>query len=182
MENKLEKKERLSKLQKWILEKCLKEGTIWRGTIREFFGKKFSEKPKWYRDVVFDYHKEGKKLFDKEGLDINDYEFFIARNGVGDEFDAYRPKKEKCSTRSIEATISRSLKKLIVKELLTQPKKYGKYRLTEKGFLKVNKTDTVAELLTFKKYQEKLDRQEQEQEEAFKKLVGNLHSIMGKDK
>ena len=35
-------KERLSKLQKWILSHCVEKGFIWRNDAREFYGKKFS--------------------------------------------------------------------------------------------------------------------------------------------
>jgi hypothetical protein len=177
-------KERLSKLQNWILTRCLenKEQGIARSEAREFFGKKFSEKLKWYRDVVFDYHQEGKKLFDKEGLDINDYEFFIARNGIGEEFDAYRPKKEKCSTRSIEASIPRSFNNLIKRELLTKKYSFGQHFLTEAGFLKVNRNENSKTVNTYEKYVNAINRANEEMKKHYKKLIGDLRGIMAKTK
>ena len=172
-------KERLSKLQKWILNRSLenKENGIFRDEVREFFGRKFGVKPKWYKDHIIDYHKEGNKLFEKAGLDINDYEFYISKNGVGEEFAGYKPKKDKCSNRLIEATISRSFNGLIKKGFLTKKYQFGKHYLTSEGFLKVNKKENVKTVNFYENYENYINAINNRNEEIgkhYKKLIEDL--------
>ncbi|MBA7552216.1 hypothetical protein ES705_44771 [subsurface metagenome] len=153
--------ERLSKLQKWILNRCLenKENGIIREEIREFFGKKLP--PKRYlvealRESAF--RKEGEK-FNWEGR-------------------YFSPKKELISTRSIEASISRSFNNLIRKGFITDRYYFGQcFFLTEKGFLKVNEKTNCNIVNSYKNYVDIINKANEERGEDYKKLVGDLKNI-----
>lgn len=153
-------KERLSKLQKWILNRCLenKGGGIVREEIREFFGKKLPPKRhsiEALRESTFG--TEGEK-FDWDGR-------------------YYTPKKELISTRSIEASISRSFNNLIKREFLTKKYHYGQCFLTEKGFLRVNERTNCNIVNTYKNYVDTINKANEERGESFKKLVEDLKKI-----
>jgi hypothetical protein len=102
-------KERLSKLQKWILEQCLQNTEIYYRTVFKFFGKKFScTKTKFMPD-------SGLKQCYGESPE-NDYilkeRSFI--NCVGWNIHGFdvTGKKELVISNSEKAIISRSLKGL----------------------------------------------------------------------
>jgi hypothetical protein len=88
--------ERLSKLQKWILQRCAKQGKISRNEARRYFGKAFA--PSGYSQRCYGNRQSviNERMFECGSMDESDY------------CDA-RPKQELCSTRSVEASISRSL-------------------------------------------------------------------------
>ena len=148
-------KERLSKLQKWILEKCLKGlGISYRDTFI-FFGKKGTERrPEFIgegHDLKKRYGKDYKKEFDikKVKQTIGGYVWKGLKISIMPKF---------CITNSEKAVASRSLKGLIKKGLLIQPRKYREYRLTKEGFLKANKSPTDDTFVSFKEYQKKVNK------------------------
>ena len=177
--NKKMAKERLSKLRKWILEKCLKDLKLHRQNAFEFFGKKFSEryrnKKEWLLDI--------KDIFKRLGRDPR-YYFKKDITGLFWDFDKKKytkqtrrffiPKEEMIITRSEQAVITRSLKGLVKKGFLIQPRKWGEYKLTGKGFLKANKVATACEKISFKDYQRKIDKAEKERERAHKKSLASI--------
>ena len=136
-------KERLSKLQKWILKQCLKNTSIHRKEIREFWGKKLA--PSYAnRGEVCEEEIESKML-DKSDFNPQTYQHPA---GDGRTYNVYVPKEELISTEAIEASISRSIKNLLEKDLLKHFTKHVeeglwilryRYCLTDKGFREVNK-------------------------------------------
>ena len=132
-------KERLSKLQKWILEKCVEDLSIPRDKAREFYGKYFSPKGR-HGPLSFPVREEQKKFYDYD-------------KGKGWR-EQYRPKKEFLTTRAMEATISRTFRNLVGKGYLVK-ERFG-YQLTEKGWLKVNKNQN-SEIVNFKDYKDRVD-------------------------
>jgi len=146
-------KERLSKLQKWILNRCLenKENGIIREEIREFFGKKLSPKRNLLKALQ---------------------ESTLGEKGENFNWDGryFSPKKELVSTRSIEASISRSFNNLIRKGFITDSKHY----LTEKGFLSVNKNKSHGIVNTYKDYTNNINKKNEEREKYYKKFVEGL--------
>lgn len=152
--------ERLSKLQKWILNRCLenKKYGIIRDESREFFGKKLPPKRHTIEGLQESaFGTEGEK-FHWEGR------FFT-------------PKKELISTRSIEASISRSFNNLIRRGFITDRYYHGQCFLTEKGFLKVNKKTNCNIVNTYKNYVDIINKANKEREKGFKKLVGDLKNM-----
>lgn len=145
-------KERLSKLQKWILARCLTKIRIQRCEIRRFFGKVFYPIP---GKRVYMQPNEAEKRWKKQGCGPEDFEV----TKTPPEFWMY-PKPELRSTLSIEATISRTFRNLRKKGLI-QGK--GRINLTEKGFLIVNKRIKATHLLTFSEYAGKVQKLEEEE-------------------
>ncbi len=164
--------ERLSKLQKWILKKCLEGIFFKREQAREFYGKKFSP----------GYNQTFGEGWEKE-RDMSDYKLFTRKDSNGYKWKGYRAKKELFSTRAVEVSISRSLKSLVVRELLAQSRKWGTYNLTKKGFLKANKLAEVGGVLSpslnFKAYKAKVNEIEEQRrkaaEESSKRLRQQLN-------
>lgn len=114
--------QRLSRLQKWVLEQCL-NGPIRRAKIREFYGKKFSPSA-WENEAR------------EEIKDKNNYEETV--------MSGYVPKKKLISTMAIEASISRSLSNLLRKKWLKRFRSHGiagrhEYRITDAGHLQLLK-------------------------------------------
>ncbi len=162
---------RLSKLQKWILEKCLKDLGVSYQDIMGFFGKKYTNrKPEFRGGIEYfkkEYGKNYKKVFDVERVKQE------TRGGyVWHGFKVSR-KPELCFTNSEKAIASRSLKSLIKKGFLIQPRKWGEYRLTKAGLLKANNFIIRDKTISFKEYQKKIDKAEKEREEGFKKITEN---------
>lgn len=139
---------RLSKLQRWILTKCLEEVPYHRNTTRDFFGKRFSPSEINRRIISIggDLEQNAKRILGdeykelvvkKEGsFRVWNFETQIHETKVS---PYYTIKEELCSSRAEEATISRTLKNLVDKGLLKQPEKWGAYFLTEEGFTTANK-------------------------------------------
>ena len=167
-------KERLSKLQKWILEKCLKDLTIYYQDIFIFFGKRFTKrKPDFigrhnlktlYGRI---YGEDYKKVLDIEKIE---------RKHSGYVWQGYKisRKPEFCITNSEKAIISRSLKGLVKKGYLIQPSSYSKYRLTKEGLLKANKKGQMQQTVSFKDYQRRIAKAEQEAQRQYSESVANI--------
>lgn len=170
-------KERLSKLQKWILVKDLQDIEIGYRTVASYFGKKnLSVKPRsggWYSDMSKDESlikslgPDYKEIYDIEEISKK---YLIGNNWIDWEGYEATVKKELFLTGSEKAIISRSLRGLLNKGLLTQKGKYGRYRLTEAGFLKANNCNFVTCFVSFKDYQKEIDRIDFEHEESTRKL------------
>ena len=132
--------QRLSKLQKWILLKCYKQGNIYSCEIKEYFGKEYIKKTEsiTIRDECELIERYGKNY--KEEYDIEERIFYSGDNRYRD-LKIVR-KKELCITNSVKAVISRSLKGLVKKGLLIKDRPaftgYGDYKLTKEGCLKAN--------------------------------------------
>jgi len=175
-------KERLSRLQKWILEKCLKDLGIRYQDAGEFSRKKYTNrKPEFIgegHDLKKMYGEDYKKEFDIEKVKREKISGYIW-HGL-----KISRKKELCITNSEKAVISRSLKGLVKKGFLIQPIKYREYRLTKAGLLKANKKDTPDRFVSFKEYQKKIEETEKEQQERakkrYKKLIEDFKSIKAK--
>jgi len=169
-------KERLSKLQKWILKYCLKNLNIHYRDVFEFFGKKFTkEKPRTVGEgYEFEkYHGENY---------MNEYNIEkIERKSTypGYEDSVWRGyeitvKKELCITNSEKAIISRSLKNLATKGFLIQSKKWGKYILTEEGFLKANNYLDEKNFVSFKEYQQEIQDREEKHRKALEEMFARF--------
>jgi len=169
-------KVRLSKLQKWILEKCLKDLTIYYRDVFAFFGKEFSDhyRKKIIPDFAIDrvYPNKKDKFEKKEGIFL--VWDFKENKRIPQKKEYYKAKEKYIITNSEKAIISRSLKGLIKKGFLIKPEKWGECRLTKEGFLKANNFSTRCIFVSFKEYQEKLEKAEQEKQEAYKKRYQKL--------
>jgi hypothetical protein len=137
-------KERLSKLQKWILNRCLINIRIQRHEIRGFFGKVFYPIP---GKKVYMRPKDAEKRFGKQNARPEDFE--VIQDGI--DFFMY-PKLDLRSTLSIEASISRSLRNLHKKGLIQMAKWIT---LTERGFLLLIK-DKNNQFINFNEYATKV--------------------------
>jgi len=154
-------KERLSKLQKWILNHCLenKETGITRDEIREFWNKKLPPKSNFLTEALKEanFGIKGEKF-------IWDGRYFSVR-------------KELISTRSIEASISRSFNNLIKRGFVIGNSPWRKHYLTEMGFLKVNKKENSKSVNTYENYIDAINKANEEMEKHYKKLLGDLKKI-----
>lgn len=156
-------KERLSKLQKWILEKCLENLEIHRTDVFEFFGKKFSERYRSRRSWLIDIPN----IFERLNYNRNDW---IEKQITGRFWDFekkeyteqtkkfYKAKEELIITKSEQVIITRSLKNLRDKRFLNKvkPVEWGDHYLTKKGFLKANKMSDASHFANFKEYEKQL--------------------------
>ena len=136
--------ERLSKLQEWILKRCSANG-ICRSDVIEFFGKKYPRKyrnQKRYRTKIFENELEryfneylGRRChFEERQGDFERYDWDQKRIVV-EKRKYYVVKEKLISTNSEEVIITKSLKNMVKKGLLSQSKKWGDYYLTKKGSL-----------------------------------------------
>jgi len=165
-------KERLSKLQKWILGKCFKDLGVRYQDTAGFFGKKYTnKKPEFIgegHDLKKMYGENYKKEFDIEKVKQEKWGGYVW-HGL-----KVSRKPEFCITNSEKAVASRSLKSLIKKGFLIQPRKYGEYRLTKVGLLKANNLNTRDKTISFKEYQERIKKAEQERERTYRKSLANI--------
>lgn len=111
-------KERLSKLQEWILKNCLENVGLRRDDIFCFYGKKFSERYK--TEKIRDYQLERElRWHDKDDFDEKEDYFwtwdFKEKKQVKEKAKYYMAKGELIITRSEQAIISRCLKNLVKK-------------------------------------------------------------------
>ena len=158
-------KERLSKLQKWILDKCPAEG-IHRSGVMGFFGKKYSgsyRNQKSYSTKIFEdratyyfnerYPGRRNDFEEREGeFETYDWE---RKEYVIEKRKYYVCKEELIITNSENVVITKSLKNLVKKNLLSQPKKWSKYYLTEKGsLLKANNLVADGQIISNKECQD----------------------------
>ena len=167
-------KERLSKLQKWILKTCYERNSINKYELRKFFGKRFhpGRRKLRFEDLpsLLVNEEENKKYFNYSDKTLADGT--ILKNHY------FSRKKELISTRAIEATITRTLKNLTQKELLIR--EGNVFSLTERAFLMLTKILHV-KVVSFKEYTRKIEKLKRESEERYKKMVGDMREILGKD-
>jgi len=157
-------KERLSKLQKWILNRCFKnkEAGITRDEIREFWNKKLPPKSNFLTEAL----RESSTGTKGERFNWNGRYFSVRR--------------ELISTRSIEASISRSFNNLIKGGFITGEYSWGNHYLTEKGFLKVNKKEDSKTVNTYENYINAINKRNEEMGKHYKKLIEDLKVISQK--
>lgn len=151
-------KERLSRLQKWILIEAYKNIAIPRRHIRLFFGK-------WFHPGKYNFNLDDTPSFEAMMGEDKEKAFdrkFFNWQEVNDRFGKRElplMKKEYQSTKAIEVTISRALKNMIEKGILQKNPDWENYILTEKGFLMLTKTQKVP-LVNFKEYVKKVEADE----------------------
>jgi len=135
-------KERLSKLQKWILGTCLEKMHILKRDAREFYGKRYPPGKRiregFYGGMTHKYADEHleKKWESESGL-----------------ISSYVVKEEYISTKSQEITIYKSFKNLEKKGLLNRG------HLTEKGFLTAKSFANVGTFANYKGYKQAIDEE-----------------------
>jgi hypothetical protein len=134
--------QRLSKLQKWILTKALEDIPYGRNTTREFFGKRFSPSKKdkefeWYKKDRLT-EKEKETLLETKEIEKRQWNW-EKQTWENNKVTITLPKDIFVSTKAEEVVISRSLKNLVSKGILEQPRKWGTYHLTQEGFVIANK-------------------------------------------
>jgi len=169
------KKERLSKLQKWILLKCLEEKTFYRSMIRQFYEKYYPPSYKDKRLSRGDEERADNEMLEERQRERRkyDYDTHIWTDEV--EIYHYKVIKEKyITTKSEESAISRTLTKMKIKGLLEQENKWGAYYLTEKGFLIVNNFPDVGTITNFKEYRNVADQQIAESKRGDKNFINSL--------
>ncbi|MCL5070829.1 MAG: hypothetical protein M1308_08025 [Actinobacteria bacterium] len=138
-------KERLSRLQKWILARCLKNKIIYRNEVKKYYGKEF---PGLYRNKIIWYWNMGryrnkKNMFEKyEGLVF--MWTYDEESGIGEQKhrikNYYKVKEEFIIKRWEETDISRSINNLIKRGILIQTEEPARgLKLTAEGLLKANK-------------------------------------------
>lgn len=169
------KKERLSKLQKWVLLKCLEEKTFYRDMIRQFYGKHY---PPSYKDKPLNWRDEERadnKMLEEMQREVRKYDYDIGK--WTDEVKIYHYKviKEKdITTKAEESAISRTLTKMKIKGLLEQENKWRAYYLTEKGFLIVNSFHDGVTIANFKEYRNVVDQQFAESKRGYENFINSF--------
>ena len=162
---------RLSKLQKWILEKCLNDLRIRYQDIFAFFGKRGTKGKPSILHEEYDLEKRFGKNYKKE--------FDIERVKRGSGTYVWKGlkvsrKPEFCITNSEKAIISRSLKGLMKKGYLVKSEKWKDYRLTNEGFIKANNNVTACGVVSFKEYQHTIDGADKERDKRFGESCVNM--------
>jgi len=155
-------KERLSKLQKWILSRCMEEILLRQNAARNFYGKKlpYGVKTRSFPPGIMErvIKPEEMELYD---ITLEEHKLWNAETHCCDirlEYTIVTPKGEYISTKTEEESISRSFKKLEDKGLITREKEWRPWRLTERGFLIAKKTATSCNFVNFKDYQSKIEQ------------------------
>jgi len=157
-------KERLSKLQKWILTKCLEEGMFHRNKIREFYGKKYSPAYKDKELYESDVYKADKHMLEERGVEEKEWDFegetFIRKYTGKTYIRKYKVIKEQyITTKAEEVTISRTFGNLKNKNLLNAVGKWGRCYLSEKGFLIAKNFLVVQTFINYKEYKKVIDEE-----------------------
>jgi hypothetical protein len=168
-------KERISRLQKWILSECLKRTEIHYRDTFTFFGKKFTNIKSQEREEEIDFKARlGENYQNEYNIENIERHHEFESGGQVHRFDwkGFRitPKKELLITNSEKAILSRSLKGLSNKKLLNQSRKYGCYTLTEKGFLKANNCHADTIFVSFKEYNEPIEKRYEERKKRLEIL------------
>ncbi len=167
-------KERLSKLQKWILTKCLEGKRIHRSVVMEFYGKKYlpgykDKELSWDIDKadkhMLEERQEERRKFDYKQWKYTDETYIHKYHVVKDQY---------ISTKAEEVIISRTLKNLKNKCLLEQINKWGDYHLTEKGFLIAKNCVTDGTFINYKEYKEAIDQIIAEEERRHQAFVNSF--------
>jgi len=157
-------KERLSKLQKWILTKCLEGGMFDRNKIREFYGKKY---PPSYKDKELyesDVYKADKHMLEERGVEEKEWDFELntyIRKYTGKTYiRKYKVIKEQfITTKAEEVAISKTFRNLKNKNLLNPVGKWGRCYLSEKGFLIAKNFLDVQTFVNYKEYKKVIDEE-----------------------
>lgn len=152
-------KERLSKLQKWILVEAYKKTVLPRRFIRLFFNK-------WFHPGINNFNLDDTPSIEAMGFTKKDKEKAFDRNfydwpkgnGIaGEKLERFSHKEEYRSTKAIEVTISRTLKNMIAKGILLEHLDMERfYHLTEKGCLMLTEI-TKGNAVNFKEYMKKVE-------------------------
>jgi len=150
-------KERLSKLQSWVLTKWLEGEMIHRNKIREFYGK---ECPPSYKDKELSWgsvDRAAKHMLEERAVEKNKWDFKL-RRFTGTYIHEYKVIKEQyITTKAEEVTITRTFSNLKNKGLLEKVDKWGYYYLSEKGFLIAKSFANVGTFVNYKKYKQAID-------------------------
>ena len=156
--------QRLSKLQKWILEQSIKHiennklGLDNRDCI-SFFGKEYM--PRYKNQKLFESEWKYSKVEDKSKLDEFEGNFNVwdyqEKKWVVTTKKYFKVKNDYILSEAEQVTISRSLKNMVEKGLIWKKLKYDPYFLTEMGFLIAKETVTRCTILNFKEYQLELE-------------------------
>jgi hypothetical protein len=168
-------KERLSKLQKWVLSECLKKREIHYRDTFAFFGKKFTNTKarEWGEghDLKARLGGNYENEYNIENVEKHN-QYIINGQLIESNWRGYKitPRNELLITNSEKAILSRSLKGLLNKKLLNQSGKYGCYTLTEKGFLKANNFLAEKTFVSFKEYNEPIEKRNEERKKRLEIL------------
>ena len=121
-------KERLSKLQKWILSRCMEEILLRRNEVRKFYGKKLPHgvKTRSFPPGIMErvIRREEMELYD---ITLEEHKLWnpeTHRCDIPLEYTIVTPKGEYISTRAEEVSISRSLRNLEDKGFITREKEW----------------------------------------------------------
>jgi len=168
-------KERLSKLQKWILTKCLEGKTIHRNEIREFYGKEYQPSYKDKELSWVDVDRAGKYMLEERQEERRKFDYKQWKYTDETYIHKYHVVKvQYISTKAEEVIISRTLKSLKNKCLLEQIKKWGDYHLTEKGFLIAKSFVAGDTFVNYKEYKQAIDKQIAEEEKRHQAFVNSF--------
>jgi DNA-binding PadR family transcriptional regulator len=181
--------ERISKLQRWILDACLQDVELQRTDVWAFFGRRFS--PRHLKDnpkhrigdwEIERHYGNDKSLFEQRAETVMEWRQKLQKR-VSVTKTYYIPKKQFVVTPANDATISRTLKNLVRKGLLERPEKYGRYTLTERGFATVKKINPRVKTLNFKGYQKKVTDRRSVRQKAWNSIgIGLVPSVAKKEK
>jgi hypothetical protein len=174
-------KERLSKLQKWILAECMKQVFLHRGWAMEFYGKEFypGAKARTEPSNLLDSRikKEELKFYDSR-TEMREWYNWEKKKHEPRSYTILTPKSELVSTKAEQVSITRSFKNLEKKGFITRPRKWGSWQLTEKGFLIAKKWEPGVTFLNFKDYCDKLQELEQAREKRYSKMIASMGGSM----
>ncbi len=165
-------KERLSKLQKWILTKCLEGETINRDDVKEFYGKEYLPNYKDKEVHPGDINKELLEARERQERRFDRKQWKYTNEIYTHHY--YVVKEQHIETKAEEVAISRTFKNLKIKGLLEQISKYGAYYLTEKGFLIVNKSVRSPRFVNYKEYKQIIDKQIAEDEKRHQAFINSF--------
>ncbi len=153
-------KERLSKLQKWILTKCLEGETIHRNKIREFYGKEY---PPSYKDKELSWggvDRAEKHMLEERGIEKKEWDFELRRFTGKTYIHKYKVIKEQyITTKAEEVAITRTFSNLKDKGLLDPVDKWGRCYLSGKGFLIANNHRAGTTFVNYKEYKKAIDEE-----------------------
>ena len=153
-------KERLSKLQKWILTKCLEGGMFHRNEIRGFYGKKYPPSDKDKERSWVDVDRTDKHMIEEREVERNEWEFKLRRFTDKTYIHKYKVIKEQyITTKAEEVAITRTFSNLKNKDLLNPVDKWGRCYLSEKGFLIAKSFPGEGKFVNYREYKKAIDEE-----------------------
>lgn len=167
--------ERLSKLQKWILTTCMENAGIRYRDVFKYYGRLFSCKQVKSDALRMDgcERRDGKVLedFRKEYpadtyyvKETHGYERWGGHSHYTEGYE-FTSKEHTIITGSEKAVISRCLKLMVQRELLSLPPRgNNRYHLTESGCVKANMYSALLHV-SFKEYQDTVQENERKEKE-----------------